>query len=38
MRHKSETFEIFKEYKVMWRTFMIRVSSLYDLIVEANTS
>ena len=38
MRHKSETFEIFKEYKAEVGTVMVRVSSLYDLIMEANTS
>ena len=38
MRHKSETFKKFKEFKLKWRTIVVRVSSLYDLIMEANTS
>ena len=38
MRHKSEAFEKFKEFKVEWRTIVVKVSSLYDLIMEANTS
>ena len=38
MRHKSEAFEKFKEYKAKRRSIEVRVSSLYDLIMEANTS
>ena len=38
MRHKSEAFDKFKEYKAKVGTIEVRVSSLYDLIVEVNTS
>ena len=38
MRHNSEAFEKFKEYKAEWRSIEVRLSSLCDLIVEANTS
>ena len=38
MRHKSEAFEKFKELRLKWRTIVVEVSSLYDLIVEANIS
>ena len=38
MHHKSETFEKFKEFKAEVEIIEVRVSSHYDLIVEANTS
>ena len=38
MRHKSEAFEKFKEFKAKVENHRVEVLSLYDLIVEANTS
>ena len=36
--HKFETFEKFKEFKTEVRTIVVEISSLYDLIMKANTS
>ena len=38
MHHKSETFEKFKEFKAEVKNHRSKSSSLYDLIVETNTS
>ena len=38
MRHKFEAFEKFKGFKAEVENHRAKVSSLYDLIVEANTS
>ena len=38
MHHKSEAFDKFKEFKAKVENYRVRVSSLYDLIVKANTS
>ena len=38
MRHKSEALRNSNSIRQKWRTIEVRVSSLYDLIVEANTS
>ena len=38
MRHKSKAFDKFKEFKAEVENHRAEVSSLYDLIMEANTS
>ena len=38
MHHMSETLRNSKSLRQKWRIIEVRVSSLYDLIVEANTS
>ena len=38
MRHKYEAFDKFKEYKTEVENHQSKISSLYDLIIEANTS
>ena len=38
MRHKSEPLRNSKSLRLKWRTIMVEVSSLYNLIVEANNS
>ena len=38
MNHKFEAFEKFKEFKAEVKNHRVEVSSLYDLIMEANTS
>ena len=36
MKHKSKTFEKFKEFRVKWKIIVTRKQSFYDLIVEVN--
>ena len=36
MKHKSETFEKFKKFRVKWKIIVTRKESFYNLIVEEN--
>ena len=38
IHHRSETFDKFKVYKVESRSIEVKVSSVYDLIVETSIS